>query len=263
MHFRTSYATMNVNNITDSNSLAMNCEKDSSVPLFKNLHAFFSNNKQNNGATTVKNSSQSNIGQNDAIEIIGFDPEFTESEFQIDHNQNDTFDAVVFDPQFDESERSELITENETLSFVLNSILKKLLKVAACENCRRSLKMYDNMSYPLAVLEDFNKIFCKINAMMPHICSEKAVKKTLLTHIEDLDLNFGCREHYKDLSLNFKEYFTKHAILSFCKNINSILSGKITIQESQLHDLNDIQYQAYQFRKKKKRIGKYTDKFTK
>lgn len=246
MQFRTGYATMTINNITCSNSLSTNCEPDSSVPLLSNVHELFLNFKQEN--------ENINCDQND----IDSDRHAINSDKGCD--QNDMFEAIIFDPQFSESELK--FTEKYALSHVSNLIYNKVLKVTVCEDCRNNLQSNsvdnDDQNLPSPeFIQNFEILFCKLNEMIPHVCSEKSLKKTLISHIEDM--NIGCAKHHKEVSLNMKKISISYALFSFCNDINSILSKKTTTQTA---NSNKIQDQAFTFVRKKKQIGKFSDIFT-
>lgn len=229
MHFRTGYATMIINNITCSNSISTNCEKDSTIPLLNDLHKFFFDFKEKIGVVNDDNS-------------------------DVHCKANDMLETIVFDPQFSELN----VTENDTLPNNSHTIFNKVFKKIACENCGNSLEFLDKDARgPSPVfLKNIQKFLSEVNQMIPHICSEKSLRKTMISMIDDMEI--GCPEHYEYVSLILKEISINYALVSFCQNINSLLSGKTKSLPDEFNHMQDL---AFQFQIKKRRIGKFTDKF--
>lgn len=241
--YKTGYATMMVNNLTSANSISSNCEKDFSIPLLDNLHDFLLEYKDKEPANQN--------AENDPSDIIEF-----------------VFPDVV-----------ELnVVEDDALSYVCSVICRKMLQVTDCEQCVNKIQSKPLLKSPdlFSINDDcdtthkrpsenfilnFKTLFCAINEILPHLCSEKFLKTKILNHINNINIEFvGCLTHNAEMVLKLKQYSVHYAIMSFCKNINSTLAKKITAIPS---NANHIQKLAIEFRKKRKGIGRYSDLFDK
>lgn len=70
----------------------------------------------------------------------------------------------------------------------------------------------------------------------------------------------GCIEHHEEIRTNFIDKITRHCIINFCKEINDLLHSK---DKEICDNFKGIQIfeVALSFRKRNKKIGKYTDIF--
>lgn len=67
----------------------------------------------------------------------------------------------------------------------------------------------------------------------------------------------GCKRHNQSIKIKFINHTVSYAIMSFCKKINDLLSGKCEILPSNLEGVQ-IYEVAKSHGSKKKKIGKYT-----
>lgn len=271
--YRTGYMTMTIINISGTNSLHANCQPDQSTPILANIHDFISKCK---GQSIDTNDLSNNQSFMDADDIILFDPQ-SEEEFEEEASMNykDLNTMIIFDPESDLSDEEHSLTEREetiafnaqsletkvdfiefeAVSYASSLICQKLIKFTKCEECKNNLQSMAET----ALISCVEKVLCRLNEIIPHICYEESLKKKLLNHIQSIEIDdIGCSEHNQEISEKIKHLGADHIILTFCNGINKILSGKTEILP--LH-ANNIQKLAYEQRIKKKRIGKYTDIF--
>lgn len=103
--------------------------------------------------------------------------------------------------------------------------------------------------------KNFKNVFVPINAALPHICNEKYIRKQLRELIQDIEIDtMGCSEHYEDVEIKFKQQTVIFTILAFCKNVNDLLTAK---NKYLAPECNFIEKMAFDFKNKKKHIGKY------
>lgn len=248
-HFRAGYATTVVNNLTSAHSIKANCEQDFSTPLLKDAHELFLSCKRINNDSNEIDCNRNYASENDSsVEVIIFDPQFSETELSTVNNE-----AIQKDS-----------------SLVCNEVVKK----TKCRHCIKTLETTSNtdteainsdtehklIKYPSDVfIHNFKIIICGIKEVLPHICADKCVKKKLLDHIGNIETKkMGCSKHYEEVGMIFKEHCATYGILTFCKNVNDLLSGK---NETLPPDFNFIEERAYIFHQKNKRIGKHSDIF--
>lgn len=249
--FRTGYSTTLINNLSSANSLNSNCEEDYSKPLLNNVHELLLDYKAKS--------------QTDNREL---DDQVDESEaFE---------DVIVYDPVFSKMDYN--FVENEAITYISSIICGKILNKTSCVQCINSLQsssvleahdiihklsdcednVYRNPS--VIFMQSFKILFSAINDIIPDLCSEKLLKTKIITQLEKVQIDeIGCPEHMKEMTLKLKQYVTYYAIIDFCKKINSLLSGKVTVIPP---NSDRMQQLALAFRKKGKHIGKHSDKFT-
>lgn len=227
---------MIVNNLTGTNSIGSNCEEDKSIALLNNIDELLLNYKK-----------------------------LPTKEIQ---NEDEILETVVFDQIFAEEELD--FVEEESISNASSVVCQKLLKLTDCSECKRKLQAPSAVSERTSNLDItlpsqmfkryFKNIFCGANLVIPYLCSEVSLMKKVKSYIDPIQVSeIGCLKHDIEMSMKLKQCTVHYALIKFCKNINSFLSGKTTVLPS-FH--NHIQELAYEFRLKRKRIGKYSDIFT-
>lgn len=241
-HYRSAYVTMFINNLSSAHSIKSNCEPDTSTPLLTEVHRFF-------------------LNYNDAEEAN-------------DVNSNESLDDdVLFDPLHNFSTDNSDIN-NEVLTNDLSLICDKMLKITKCVSCRKSLETplckndevttdgHDTPKCPSDIFKiNYKRIICGINDILPDICAQKCLKSKLVEQLDKIEiLKMGCSKHYEEVALKFKEQIALNEIVRFTKNINNLLSGKTKTLPPVF---NSIEKLAYIFYKKKKGIGKYSEKLKK
>lgn len=267
--YRTSYATMVINNITGTNSLHSNCEQDQSVSVLDNIHDFVLGCNKDPSTVTCNTDSiiafdpidqypsdQEQTLISDIDELVVFEPLVNDTivvESKAVSHMVKADDLVVFDPEVGNETNNYF--ETGALSRVAGSIYRKLMKSTQCKDCKLALDIMETI-----FVENCTKIFRRLNKAIPHICFETSLKKKLLTNIESIATDtIGCPDHGLEMTLKLKELCTYEAITYFCYDINRYLSGKINILPI---NHNHIQEQAIIHKRKTKRIGKYSDIFS-
>lgn len=263
---------MTIINISGSNSLHANCQPDQSTPILDNIHDFISKCKDQ--SIDTNNLSNNQIFM-DVDDIIVFDPQYEEEVETELVNYKDLNTMIAYDPESDLSDEERSLTERqdtiafnaqsletkvdfieyEAISHASSLICQKLIKFTKCEECKNNFQSIAET----VLISSVEKVLCRLNEIIPHICFEDSLKKKLLNHIQSIKIDFiGCSEHDQEISQKIKNLGADHIILTFCNDINKILSGKT---ETLPINHNHIQKLAYEQRIKKKRIGKYTDIF--
>lgn len=264
--YRTGYGAMVINNITGTNSLRSNCEQDSSASILSNIHEFILdvNNKQ---------------AAMDVDEVIDFDPNYDDKSFQeyfdvdslivfdpesdeemvesniISNNENRNGDGlIVSDAQFENESLSYF--ENEAISRASNMISQKLMKSTHCLECKNILQTTDTL------VRNCVNVLCGLNKIIHRLCSETSLKKKLLASIESIKTDvMGCPDHYLQMTQKLKELSADQTITSFCYDINSFLSGKRDVLPLNYNHIQKLAFSQYDQKRKKKKIGKYSDIF--
>lgn len=250
--FRSGYTTMILNNLTGARTASTNCEEDKSVALLYDVHDLIEKNISN-----AKNATQ-NI---------------------TDSHVDDPYGDVLYDPEF--SERDCNFYEEMSLTHASSVICSKIVDRCCCDNCQSNLQtdsefvgnksnLFD-LNYPSTeFIEMFKKIFEFSTNMIPSVCFERNIKEIVIKEVkqrleeeartnEHCKLNLiGCVEHNEEILNKTVEFTVSYCINIFCKNINSLLTGKI---KDLPKNYNDVQHLAIQFVLKKKRIGKHSDIF--
>lgn len=211
-----------------------NCEKDNSVSLIKNFHDIM-----------LKDKSRRTNAYDNSVKT---------------GNEPGQMDLIIFDPEppiLNSTEKGEVTS-------VSNQIFNDLMKRVNCELCVSDLHSENvndanSLRLPSDVFKsNFVKLFFEMNAMLPDMCTEKNLNKTMISKVEGLFLDvMGCTEHCEIIKTKFINIVAIYMITSFCKDINDLLSNKIT---SLCDSFKGIQiYEvALNFRRKKKHIAKYS-----
>ncbi len=267
--FRTGYATMTINNITGSNSLRSNCERDSSTSILSNIHEF------------ILDHDKKGFVDMDTDDCIVFDPMYESGPDEVENGVNDFFvynpdsdeemdlanckvvsksndvnELIIFDPQIEDVELDSFgDTCISQSSRVICQKLARLIKFNQCIECKTNLKTDENV-----LLQNCSKVLCSLNEIIPHICTENNLKKKLIGKISSID-TLGCQNHNLEINLKIKELCVDHAINAFNHNINQFLSGKVDALPANCNHIQKLAFAAYDQKRKKKKIGKYSDIF--
>ncbi len=241
IHFRSAYITTILNNLTVSNSMKSNCEKDNSTPLLRNFDRIMLKSK--------------NAVPKASYEMIDF------------YDEQFSSDLISFDPQLPEIN----VIETEELNYLSSLVLDRLLKNIDCELCINSLQTVSKESVddilslnsrPSATfILNFKKVWFGMNGLLPNLCAERPLKKILVYNVNDIILdNMGCRKHNEKIKTELLDITAIQAIKEFCKTINDLLSKKTNVLPEQYKGIQ-IYEVALSFRKSNKKVGKYTDLF--
>lgn len=232
-HFRAGYTTKVVNNSINVHSPKSNCEPDCSTPLLSEVHKLFLKKKN---VELVDELILTNYSEDVIIDTIDFDPKLSEIDLK--------------DPN------------DSAMSQISVNVCSKVLQNLKCDECRASIETVSTsqISYPSELFnQNFKKIFCATNTMLPHICHEKYVRKQLTEMIEDTKVDgMGCLIHRDDVEKILKKQTVTLCILTFCKNVNDLLSGKNKLLAKHSNFIEDM---AFSFKNSRKNIGKYSEKF--
>lgn len=105
-------------------------------------------------------------------------------------------------------------------------------------------------------------VLCGLIKIIPHFCSENHLKKKLIANIESINISIlGCPDHNLEITQKTKELCADNIIVSFCYDINSYLSGKKYILPEDHNHIQKLAFDAYDQKRKKKKVGKYSDLF--
>lgn len=263
MHFRSAYATLFVSNQASSHSIKSNCEPDMSKPLLTEMHDVFLSDGKRCECQTNENDTRKCC---ESVECEGEKRrDSVDSDFICNTNgfKNDgyeyDYDPISVGMKFSQKE----VTSVNSISDAANTVCSKLLKVTKCPNCKDTIetrsKDKHTINHPSDLFKiNFQTVLSAINNILPQICEEKFVKKKLLKYIDE-DVNIevmGCYQHHEEVMLKFMEYSSTWGILTFCKDVNYLLSGK-NLQLPK--NYNFIEENAFKFRETNKRIGKHSD----
>lgn len=271
-HFRAAFTTVFVNNLSSTHSIKSNCEPDWSTPLLTDIHYLLL--KKNNDESNTTNIDLTDtedihdiILKNTNVESntpnIVKDNSITPDSNIVDEFENETYDSIIFQPEFSEQELN--FINEEAISNLSTLVCNKLLKATMCDECRSTLETSSNLiheendiKYPSNLfVQNFKKIFCNIDESLQYICAEKCLKKKVVESLENVKLEeMGCPEHFVEMKLKFKEFSTIFGIISFCKRVNNLLSGKNKVYSDNFNLMEQLAFTCY---KKKKGIGKYSD----
>ncbi len=259
--YRTSYATMTINNITGTNSLRSNCEQDHSTSIVENIHEFILGCNKEPPKDTMEfdefiafdpiDNGESNQECYGSDEMVVF--ECDEEMNLIETNAATHHDEViVLDLQL-ENETSSYF-ESQALSLAACSIYRKMMKFNHCLECKNVLQETE-----ATFIQNCVTILRKLDDIIPHLCSEYSVKKKLLANIESITTDtMGGPDHDLEMALKMKELSAGYILQHFCDDVNRFLSGKTDVLPI---NNNHIQELAIIHRRKKKRIGKHSDIF--
>lgn len=239
-HFRAAYGTTFIKNLSSAHSIKSNCEPDTSKALLTDLNKFFLN------YDVVKET----VSNSDDID---------------DSDTEEDGDTAVFDPLFHFSNNDVDFINNEAIANVSSSVCDKMLKITHCLNCRKTLETSSNtnddtLSRPSDTFKNnFKKLVCGINDVLPNICVEKFLRKRLLEQLDKIEIDkMGCIKHHDFVESKFKEQTAFYGIVTFTKNVNDLLSGRNKVLPPNHNFLEEL---AYIFNQKKKHIGKHSDIF--
>lgn len=220
-----------------------NCEVDASVPLLNNVHDLILDYKKNARSP---------------------DDERIDEDIDRENGHQD----IIIDPLF--SVQDMHFVEDKALSYESSNICRKLLQLTNCEDCINTIHYADHLSeinedyissgIPTPTFnQNFKNLVRVINDIIPLLCSQKCLKLKILSHINMLELDkIGCPHHETTVTQKLKELCVHFGIISFCKNINNILTGKV---KSIPAHANNMEKLAYSFNEKRKNIGKHSDIF--
>lgn len=207
--------------------------------------------------TNEINSVEFNLNTNDIVNCKDTQPDFVNNGFDWKN-----FDPIIFDPEFSEKELS--VIDEQAISDISKTVFEKLLRSTVCDECRSFLETSgicnDSVNVPSEVFAlNFKKIIGKIDESLEYICAESGLKRTVVNSLQSVKLDrMGCDEHFSHVEKKFKEYSTVFGTILFCKKVNNILNRKNNIFSE---NFNLIEQLAFNFCKKKKQIGKYSEKF--
>lgn len=244
IHFRSGYITSILNNLTSSNSLKSNCEKDASTSLLNDFQTFILNHKKlvTSDDKDISDKNENFCGEYDFSETIVFEPEVSEEELNF--------------------------VENEEMTFISSLICDRLLQGTRCKECTNNIQTFSKesahhiietssiaISYPSETfISNLKKLMCAINYLLPEMCTKTPLKKSLVDDIKNIILDkMGCEEHNELLKVEFINLTAHYAITTFCKNINDLLSGKTKILSDKLKEVQ-IYKVAFAYRKKNKKL---------
>lgn len=240
IHFKSAYITTILNNLTSSNSMKSNCEKDNSTSLLNNFDRI-----------VLKGTNQ----------VLG-----TASERPIDScNEQDPLDLILFDPQLPEID----VVETEVLTFISSLICDDLLKDIDCELCINSLQtvskgsvhdiLSSNLSYPSETfISNLKKVWYGMAGLLPNLCVAIPLKKTLVSNVNNIRIIYrmGCRKHNKYIKKILLNITAVHAIKAFCTTINDLLSNKTKVLPEHCKGIQ-IYEVAFAFRKKRRTLENF------
>lgn len=268
--YRIGYGTMTINNITGTNSLRSNCEQDTSTSILTNIHEFIldCNDEASKGMMEIDEfiafdpnceleSDQLHVGIDD---MIVFDPEPDDEDMDLIESvvipdNGNVDELILFDPQFDDETLNYF--ENEAILRDSTVICQKLMKFNHCVECKDVLQTTET-----SIVRNCMNVLSGLNITIPHFCSEKSLKTKLLAKIESIETGvMGCSDHDLEMIQKMKELSADRAITSFCYDINSFLSGKKEALPLNYNHIQKLAFSQYDSKRKKKKIGKYSDIF--
>lgn len=259
---------MVINNITGTNSLYSNCQPDDSKAILSNIHDFITVCQEQPhdpvpypvlDSLDCANASLFAESESDEWDecdsMIYFEPEVEDDQSVsiVPDIRSKADETIHQHSQFLETNPD--FSEPNVISSQTNRICQKIYKATSCEECRENFELMDHDATLLSV----EKLLRSLDKSIAGICYHDSIKKKLINSIQDTNIHFvGCPEHIDVLERKVKSLAVDQIVLSFCSNINKILSGKINI----LPDKPSlIQRLAFEHRNKKKGIGKFSDKF--
>lgn len=133
--------------------------------------------------------------------------------------------------------------ENEEIKNISSLIYNDILKAIGCSSCVNNLQTFPNgsandivalssslLSYPSdTFVTNLKKLLYGINDLLPDLCVERPLKKTLISNVSNIILDkMGCNDHHEEIQLTFIDSTAHYAIITFCKTINDLLPNKTT-----------------------------------
>ncbi|KAG4078324.1 hypothetical protein HA402_013034 [Bradysia odoriphaga] len=261
-HFRSAFTTVFMTN-TIAHSVKSNCEPDIATPLLTDINHLLKNNmNQMQDRKSATENSHKTPNNNDILCFQNSQPDYSSS---LDFENNDVdwqnIDPIIFDPEFSDKELSAI--DEQAIFDLSKTVFDKLLKSTLCDECLPFLETSSNesLSEPSDVFTlNFRKIISNIEESLEFICAESGLKRKVINSLQSVKLDkMGCNDHFGHVEKNFKEYSTVFGIILFCIKVNNILNRK---NKDFSQNFNLVEKLAFNFRKKK-RIGKYSEKFDK
>lgn len=242
---------MTINNITGSNSLQSNCEPDESTSMLTNIHDFITMYQQH--PTDPQNERFQQIVRHENH------PNINPLIVSDNESDDDELSLVAYEPEIDVEmgflETHVDLSELQVISNAASRVCQKLFKTTKCKDCKDNFDLTDQK----AMLESIETLLCKINEIIPNICFEESIKQKLVDRIKTVKIHvIGCAVHNEEIERKVKSLSVVHVIHAFCNEMNKILSGKTKTLPENPSDMHKL---ALEHRQKKKRIGKFTDKF--
>ncbi len=254
---------MLINNITGTNSLHTNCERDASTSILGDINEFILDcNKEASNYTMHVD------------EVIEFDPNF-----QYGPDQEYLDDMIIYDPDLDEemistgnsdvlSNENDLVLfdpqfEDETLNYFQDKglsrtsslIRQKMIKSTRCDECK-------TVWLESLFIENCKQILCELKEMVPNICIEHPLKKKLLASIQSTPLGpLGCADHDLEMTQKLKEMCVETAVSYFVDDVNRFLKGKVKVLPINHNYIQKLAFDQFDQKRKKKKVGKYSDIF--
>lgn len=247
---------MIINNITGTNSLKSNCQPDNSKAMLTNIHEFISSYEEQpteHPSVDPILMGCDNLGDNENMFLqSGSDMELFDSIIFIDSETEDQgIQSGADQPVTECAEKNAAVATQYDAS----RICQKIFKVTTCKECRQNFDLMDRNS----ALSSVQELLSVLNRNVAEMCTLESIKKTLIHSVQGMKiLVIGCADHVDLIERKVKDLAVEHILLSFCTNINKILSGKITALPDKP---SVIQKLAFEHRMKKKGIGKFTDQF--
>lgn len=240
---------MTINNITGTNSLKSNCQPDQSSGMLSDIHKFITLCQEQ---SLEPNNSMVNF---DDTTFFDCGPESQNCD------SDDLNLMIAYHPELELEETIDIESELRkievgAISISSSRICQKIFKTTKCEECRSNFELMDE----LTTLSRIGNVLSSLNAIIPYICSERFIKKKLMNHIRPMKTNLiGCSDHNEEIDEKIKKFAVDKVILTFCNDVNKILSGKTkTLPDNP----NIVQKLALAHKTRKRGIGKYSDKFT-
>lgn len=261
-----------INNLSSTNSIYRNCESDASIPLLNNLHELIVNYKKNENSDAIAFQTD---GDNETklMQNIAIDPLFSVADVNFVEDKAISCDSSVICRKLLkithcqdcintlQTSNPQAQTNEDNLAFGNPNATTTFIDILRATDPQAQIDE-DNFSFgsPTATFtRNFKNLHRIVKDIIPSLCAEKNLKKKIIAHIETLEFDeIGCPQHETILTSKLKELTVHFGIILFCKNINSILSGKIT---SIPVYANNIENLALSIKKKRKNIGKHSDIF--
>lgn len=238
--FRPGYTNLILTNLSSHHSISSNCENDGNKSLLRNVCDLYD------------------------------DPSLIMSS---ERNENNYEEKAVIDLEINNGELAEFeFVESEALTSVSGKVCRDIIASTDCESCKFTLEAYVPMpehriilaadspilqlTYPtVAFMNQFKLLFKTVETLLPFICHEKHLLQTLNNSLNNVDLNdIGCKEHKAVISQKMKKVTVSICVTTFLKEINGILSKKIT---EPLPNQSALHQKAFDIVKKRKGIGKF------
>lgn len=257
---------MLINNITGTNSLHTNCERDTSTSILGDIHKFIldcnkvaSHDKMDVDAIIDfdPNFNTDESEHFDVDDIIEYDPDCDE-EF-IDGGDNLTLnnenDVILFDPQLVDDKVNYF--QDEALSRASFSIRQKIIKIAPCDECKTVLGEAET-----PFVENCKQILHELKEIVPTLCVDQSLKKKILASIKSTPFGcLGCANHDQEVSQKLKEMCVDFSVTYFIDDINRFLKGSTTVLPINYNTIQKLAFDQFDQKRKKKKIGKYSDIF--